>query len=454
MDNGVLKPKGKSAALLALLVLVCAVSLRLAYVAETRVVNPVVLDALDYVAYGYNMATHGVYSKQTGTADPTPDSFRSPGFPALIAGSIMIFGENGFYKPILFVHVLYGAATALLAFLLTRLFLPLWGAFLAGMLTALSPHLVAMSSYLLTETQFAFFLCLGVYLFALAQVRRSAPGYAAAGAALGAAYLTNETTLLLPFALAGGALVFRSARGFIADKKGLALFLAVFVIAPVAWGLRNAVNVPPGAPAGSERALATMAHGAYPDFTHKDPAMRGLPYRDDPEYSRMSESAGSFLDVLWERVAREPGRYARWYLVGKPCTLWSWDIIQGQGDVYVYPVNRPLFRTRAWAGTVHGVMRVLHPVVLALSLVGLLLCVVEAWKRPRRGGDGLFPVAVYVVVVYYTLVTMVFAPWPRYGVPLRPYLYIGAVWCIAWIAGRLILAKRKGRKQIGEAMAA
>ena len=34
----------------------------------------------------------------------------------------------------------------------------------------------------------------------------------------------------------------------------------------------------------------------------------------------------------------------------------------------------------------------------------------------------------FAVCVYFTAIYMVFAPWPRYSVPLRPELYLCAVW--------------------------
>jgi hypothetical protein len=43
---------------------------------------------------------------------------------------------------------------------------------------------------------------------------------------------------------------------------------------------------------------------------------------------------------------------------------------------------------------------------------------------------------VLLVLIYFTALYAVFAPWPRYGVPLRPELYL-------WCSGSLAMLSEK-----------
>ena len=59
-----------------------AALLRGGYVATTTIKSPLRADAGQYAQYAENIVEHGVFSLDPSDP-PTPDSFRSPGFPAL-----------------------------------------------------------------------------------------------------------------------------------------------------------------------------------------------------------------------------------------------------------------------------------------------------------------------------------------------------------------------------------
>ena len=97
--------------------------------------------------------------------------------------------------------------------------------------------------------------------------------------------------------------------------------------------------------------------------------------------------------------------------------------------MYVYPVHHSLYDRNALAGLTHGVMKRAHPVVLLLTLLAFVFYV---WRgRDARLGahrrvDG--PGLLLLTLTAYTVFHAIVVPWPRYAVPLRPQLYLCAVW--------------------------
>ncbi len=430
--------------LAALLLIILALFLRLSYIDNTIVDHPIRADAREYVAYGYNIYFHHTFSFATGREPIAPDSFRSPGFPLLIAASLAAGGKRYWYGTLLRWQAILGTLVVGLTFLIGRLLLPDWAALTATALTALNPHLVVMSGYLLTETLFSFLLLLSLWLFLLLGrslrqgqhicSRRSIMLAAACALSFGCTYLTNETALFLPLLLAMLLVGKAGIRQPSPSRTAVTVMLILFSCFPLGWNLRAFVEHIPPDLRGSQRALETMTHGSYPDFIYKDPRLQYYPYNDDPRYQEYSASVGNFLRIFSHRVAEEPWRYLRWYLIDKPYTLWTWNILQGQGDIYVYPVLRSLYQIAPFWDQTRLLMKRLHPLILLLALSGLLILL------PRKRGicktytpakQLPLPVTVLAtVLIYYTLLYNLFATWPRYAVPLRPELYLWAAWSL------------------------
>lgn len=121
---------------------------------------------------------------------------------------------------------------------------------------------------------------------------------------------------------------------------------------------RNKIFLPSIAPTGYSRLISTMSHGTYPDFIYKDPNFKYLPYHEDP---MQPEFGSSFREILWARFKKNPLLYMKWYFLEKPYYLWSWSILQGQGDIYVYPVKTSLYMTSNIACISKVTMKFLHP---------------------------------------------------------------------------------------------
>jgi hypothetical protein len=302
---------------------------------------------------------------------------------------------------------------------------------------------VTLGGYLLTEVLFGVSLLAFALAFLTAIERRSFAWAAAAGLLAGWTYLVNEVALVLVLGLTAlhAALAWRRTSG--AERARLLRCMTIvtllFAAFPVGWSVREAVSVGDPALRGSARAVQTMSHGAYPDFIHRNPAFREYPYLDDPEQPEFGSSFGAFSRILAKRVAERPLRYASWYLFEKPYWLWSWRILQGDPneDIYVYPVERSLYRQFAPAEWSCILMQLLHLPLVVLAFYAAFLCV-----RGVRGSASfdaalalpLLPAAVLILV---TVLYTVFACWSRYAVPFRPVLYVAAVWGAAELVQRL-----------------
>lgn len=419
--------------LIALLVLTLVVGwFRIAYVLSVEIVSPIRSDAKQYVAYGVNLSSRGVFSAAESAPFP-PDSYRSPGYPFVIAGVLLVVPANAAYPAILVLQAVLSTLLVPMVHLLGRRFLSPGATWFAVGLTAISPHLTSLSSYVLTETTFAFSLLLALLLTSFALERDRPWSWAASGVVFAFAYLVNETALLLPGALAAVLLWRgRSAPGLRRLVVSLGLFLLPLVVVFAAWFARNSLVELDTKRSGSRRALAAVTHGAYPGFVHEDPRFRYFPYREDPEQPAISQSPSRMLTVLSRRVSERPLRYLTWYALEKPYHLWSWSILQGQGDVYVYPVRRSPYREWPFAALTWLVARVLHPIVVLGALVAVVRSLLG---RSPKSRNPAIPAILISTLVYYTLLYgVVFVPWPRYAVALRPELYLVGAFGLAPLA--------------------
>ena len=179
-----------------------------------------------------------------------------------------------------------------------------------------------------------------------------------------------------------------------------------------------------------------MSHGAYPGFVYRSDAYKYFMYREDPEAELFSSSLGGFWSVLSRRAAERPLRYASWYFLEKPYYFWSWGILQGQGDVYVYPVVRSLYSLNRAADATRVLVKLIHPGVLVLGLAGMLLGLTGLIRRRAAVPQAAELLALTALV--FTLVHVIFAPWPRYSVPLRPELMLLVAWALSRARARFV----------------
>jgi 4-amino-4-deoxy-L-arabinose transferase-like glycosyltransferase len=404
------------------IVVAAALVLRIAFATAGKVVNPLRADAGEYARYAANLCEHGVYSLAT-TAPPSPDSFRSPGYPALLALVRWVAGDAWMASAIA-LQVAMGAATVLLVYRIARGFVGFAPSLFAAALCAASPHLVVSSAFVLTECATTFVVTLGVWLLLGAQGPRRR---CAAAACLGAAVLCNETLVVVP--LVATWAMWR-------DGRGRALVFVAVALSPfAAWTLRNQATTL--ARTGGQRAVASISHGSYPGMVFQDPRWFGYPYREDPAQPEFGSSWAKLGEVLGPRVAAEPLRYAQWYLLQKPVWLWSWPLVQGN-DVVVYEVANSPYATHAAMRATHASMRFLHAPLMLAAALAAGYCVVRrrrvGWQRAALGGFAVAGTLAYLPVI----------PDPRYLQPFRPLVFVlaavalasAAAWCAQRVRAR------------------
>lgn len=405
----------------------------------TTVAASVIADARDYVAYAYNLRHHQVYSRDIQglppfSRKPDPDALRSPGYPLFLS---LFMGESPNQRTlalIFSVQVLISTLTVGIAYLLYQRYLNRGWAEIAAVLTAVSPHLVSMNIYVLTETLFCFALCAAAWIFSRAAQRPTALGWMSFGGSLGVANLIRPSLHLfvLAIVLAG---VLRPKRPI--GIKAAGLLLAGFLIVAVPWHIRNLSAI--GKWSDDRLTINFLHHGMYPDFMYnKEKASYGFPYRHDPSSGELSQSTASILTAIIGRFQREPLEHVVWYLLKKPAVYWSWDIVAGQGDIFVYRVTRTPYWEQDFFILSHRIMKLLHPLIVALGLMGCILVWIPA-AVPRLEGTGLALARLTaLLLVYYTALHVIGAPFPRYSIPLRPFLYGMGVFTVAlsWRWGR------------------
>ena len=379
-----------------------AMALRLGFVLYSEVDQPIRADAAQYVTCAKNLVEHGILSTETGDL-PRPDSFRSPGYPAFLAVLMLCFGKTGYYVPALVLQALLSALLVLVVYRLARTFLAFGPALLAAVLTALSPHLVASCGYVLTESLTANLLAMVCLSLAAWQRRATTRRAFYVGLACGLLYLLQEAVLPLLVVL----IVWLGRKSML--RRTALVALGTYLLVVGSWQVRCATTVPAGAATAGDRVLATLSHGTYPALYHLTEENRYYPYREDVEQPEFGRSWSKFTAVLGARVSERPLRYVAWYCLEKPAWLWSWGIVQGQGDVLVYPVRRSFFAGFPVADAIRAGMRWLHPFCLLALLVGLASRRLPAW--------------IVLPMLWFTILHSVFLPDPRYLVPLKPICF-------------------------------
>lgn len=400
-----------------------AFGFRYYYVTHAQVFQPVNQtnvrgDAVEYYNYALNLAQHGVFSKAPpGTIPLVGDSFRDPGYPLLLAGWMKMFNQwDSWYAATLLSQALLSALTVVLMLALGRRWMPIGWLVVAGMLMAVWPHSVAMSSYLLSETLFGFLIALSLLLLHMALDRRIAGWAAVSGVGFSLAALTNA--VLIPFAplLALYLLVRRQARFVLCASLAIG---ALLLVAP--WTLRNSL-LPASNSSSSERALINLVQGSWPSMhsayqaaMKHDPDGTIIMAAIERESATIQESPAAGLALIGHRMATHPGQYLRWYL-SKPALLWDWDIRIGQGDVYVYPTRNSPFKINVVYRVIAALCRALNPWLFVLTIAG---CFLALLPRRQTSPDRTAAAPAALMLIFVTLVYSILQAEPRYSVSFR-----------------------------------
>jgi len=418
------------------LILITALGLymRCESVFGTKVSGPLRRDAKDYFFYAYNLRLKGTYSRtMVDPANPMapvlPDSVRSPGYPLFLLPFVDGLPTQHMLAKIVMSQAIMSTLTILLAFFFFLKFLPRSGALVASLLTALSPHLIVGNSYVLTESLFCFLLVLSASLLSILRTASSSLRAGVAGVLIGIAALVRPILYFFPIVAVIPLIhAFGRKTGF---RLGASLLLA-FLLTLSPWVARNFFVQPE--PGNNSLMIDFLHHGIYPDFMYNnDPGSYAFPHRYDPRSPEISASSGSVLKEVLTRTIGHPGLYLKWFLIGKPLQFWSWNTVQGVGDAFLYPVTQTPYLDDMLFERTRTLMLWLHWPLVALCLFGSLL----VWNpRILRIFD---PGVAYVArlasccILYFTVLHMIGAPFPRYAFPLRPFQFGMAVFSVVLI---------------------
>ena len=424
--------------LLLAMVLLLSVFVQLTCLARTSVVAPLGSDAGEYFAYTWNLDRHATFSHAPAWRDPgvaiVPDKLRAPGYPVLLLALGTPEPSEDWALRFGLMQALLAVGSVLLTWLLGRQLLGPRLAAAPALLVAINPFIANAAVYLLTETTFTFLLLASVCLSLRALREGAHAGWAlAAGLCWGACSLVRPTTQFLPPLLLAAAFVLPAWRRW--RRPALLGFLG-FALAMAPWLLRNA-GLPATAP-GQSLMVNSIVHGSYPHFMYEDiPRTHGFPYRFDPALEAKNRDLGSALRAIAGDAIARPGRYAFWYLVGKPYYFLSLEDVQSR-DFEIYELGHTPWYEDARFIAMGMASRALHwPMVLAALAAMLLLA-----RRPARLRlqPGQFAAAAFiaVVVAYAIALHMAAAPFPRYSIPFRPLLFVLALVALhaAWRAHR------------------
>lgn len=417
-----------------MLIILLGMALRFQAISSTVVDNPIRADARIYFLSALNIERWGIFSRaEPASIPPKPDAFVQPGLPWVIAHFIEFPPTDRMLLRINLLQATLGTLTILFTFGLFRLFATPMQALGAALLTAISPHLVVMTTYLLTETLFTFLLIGGTWALAVGTRGKQLTWAIAGGILLGLSALTRATTEYLPLFLLPFLFMLLDRDKFIRIALPAILTATAIIIA---WKLRNLITT--GWLGDPTLMVSSLHHGMYPDFMFNGaPESLGIPYRFDP-FTQQVTGVASVLTEILQRAAEEPLRYAIWYSIGKPIALLSWNMIDGIGDIFIYPVtsspyfDRPLFfTTRALASWLHA----------PLSIVAVTGCGISLLRPQWLGlsGELRFPAQLCaLIVLYFFAIHIVGAPYPRYGVPLRPVIYGFGLFTVTRLVGMAI----------------
>jgi 4-amino-4-deoxy-L-arabinose transferase-like glycosyltransferase len=442
--------RGRIISLLAVFIIL-AISAAIQFIVVTRTVipRPIRADAAAYFSYAYNLKHSGVYSAQPTWRTPEkvqtvlPDAVSTPGYPLFLLLVPRLEPTDGYVMRVLLVQAALGVVSVLLVFLIAGTFLRPGWTHAVALLTAISPHLATISTYLLTESLFLFLVLASVWMSLVAMATPTRWKLLGAGLLWGACSLVRPTVQFLPVLFVLAALALPRFRQY---RHAAVLVFVGFLVVQAPWQIRN--NTTQFAANQPSLTAKFLHHGSYPEFMYQNrPETYGFPYDADPDSERLSRDVSSALANIARHFRDDPLTYAHWYLIGKPGAFLSWGIINGYGDIYTYPPRHTPYREDSRFQAIRVVALILHWPLMLLGLGGAM----AAWWRPRlfaSGDRAIFAARIVSAIVLYAIAFhMIGAPFPRYAIPFRPLVYMLALALVSvpWL--------RRAEKRAGGACA-
>jgi len=343
-----------------------------------------------------------------------------------------------FIQRVTFAQALLGSFTVVMTYLLARLYFgPPW-ALLGGLLTALSPHLVALDHYILTESLFTFTIVLASLVLVISWRKRKPALSALAGMLFAFSPLIRPVALLLgPFMAI--VYLFDESSWIAASKRVLIAQLLCFSIGIaviyVPYGVFRQKTIARAASVKCESLWTHFIRGS--DINMKNFGRRKVDREYGAELNKMAQNRIYGLNVLKERFISSPLSYLKWYMGGKTLFLWRWDNIYNT-DVYQYPMVRKGFETNPWLHGIHRSMRWLHWPLFLLMLTVPAFAFVN-WRLGILTARTVILLTPVLMFSYFAIVLTLLMPLPRYAIPARPFVYVLAIYPLnqVWCYGKM-----------------
>lgn len=349
-----------------------------------------------------------------------PTAYWPVGYPGFLGILFYLFGQDKLVGQI--ANLVMAAVSFLLQLELTRrIFRSEAAARLSVLLLTLYPNHAAYTSFILTEIYFTFLLLLGVYLY----ITRSHWLWVwICGIVFGLAALTKPQVVFLP----GLMVLFHVFSKERRDKlrhpfiKGFAIYLAMAMVL-VPWAVRNTMVFGEFVLI-STNGGATLLTGNNPTasggYEENDPlvAQRNFSVQDQVESDRHARK----LATDWIRA--NPMRFVE-LIPLKIWHLWSrngeaeWAY---QAGYQYYEQYRNAFRTVRW----------INQIFYGLLLVGSFAA---AFLLMKHRDKVAWPWALigYCLMIYLTLISIVFSGQPRFHFPGMPWVIMYAAWAAVMI---------------------
>lgn len=406
---------------LVLLVIAVAVILRVLMINQTVHLSPIRNDAKEYYSYAVNLKYFDTFSSHlpetinNPSQKPQSDKNRPPGYPAFLYPLVKFPPDMSMVQDIKLAQAIIDSATVLVAFLLFRLFVPFNASITVALLVAISPHLIAMNIYLLTETVFTFFLTLFLYVSVKGLIQKRLFYLFLSGILLAITTLIKPSINYFIIFYIGYLLVVLPKKEII---KTTAVIVLGFLLLVAPWAYRNT-----GIAGNSSKALVSLKNGSYPGLmVNNDIRTRGMPHRADPKYGDIKNFTDFVVD-LKEKLIQKPAEYLSWYLIGKPVMFFSWDMVAGMGDIYVYPISYSPYYNKQIFMITHAMMKGAHPPINIAAIIMLILIFVPRIRKHLSYEAKTALSFLAVILVYFIALHTVVTPLPRYAIPLRPIMY-------------------------------
>lgn len=396
--------------------LVCALALRVGWMLLFPA-DPVSDFRLYHLA-GVSMATGHGY--RFGIDEPlTAD--RPPGYPLLLAAAYKIFGVHLAAARAL--NLVLALATIVLAYLIARrIFRSEPTARITLAILAFFPSLIVFTNLTATENGFAFFVIAGVALAILP--RRRLWTDLASGVAFGMAILTRPVAIVVPVVVLL-AYLWRSEprKRFLWHLARVALISVVAIAVTVPWIIRN------------ERLTGRIVfatEGGRALLQGNNPYNHGVYRWDDKVKALVPPTGDAAVDdkrqqeYAFDYIRTHPLRTIKLFPIKLYHTFWPDSV--GMSTTYrgTHEAGRAFARGHLFLWM--NVINRYYLVVVAASIAGAVLL----WLRRRSGRSPTSPLLPLAMTISLTFVYLLFVGFPRYHIPLNPWIamYAGAFFAI------------------------